>query len=176
MQKQKTAEIEETLNFARQVERNRSIEGIYPIKKLNRLAEFLLNTDGNVQVKLAFGDSAGFAALKGLVTAKVQLQCQRCLQPLEVELSGQFKFALVNNEEDISLLPEEFEPCLLDAEEQSVVELIEDELLLCLPMVANHNEDCSAYMMQKNKAVAAKINAEKAAEHPFAALKALKKD
>lgn len=180
MQKRMPVEIEETLNFAREMARNRTIEGVYPIAKLMRLAALLASSEGLVHVKLAFTNSVGFAALKGKLTAKVQLQCQRCLEPLDAELSGQFKFALVNSEDDIALLPDEFEPCLLAVEEQSVIELIEDELLLCLPMVSVHDSNCSSYMTQQNREIQQKIKAEreaeKKAEHPFAALQALKKD
>jgi uncharacterized protein len=74
------------------------------------------------------------------------------------------------------LLPEEFEPYLLEDEEQSIIDLVEDELLLSLPMVTVHEEACSDYMTKQNREVKAAIEAEKEAEHPFAALKALKDD
>ena len=52
------------------------------------------------------------------------------------------------------------------------IDLVEDELLLSLPMVMTHNEACSGFMTEQEKA----IKAEKEAAHPFAALKALKDD
>jgi len=164
----------ETLDFMRQVELNRSIEGVYPISKLPRLAEALLSNEGYITAKLEFTSSVGFASLKGSVSAKLLIECQRCLEPVETELSGRFKFALISSEEEIELLPEEFEPYMLEGEEQSVIELIEDELLLCLPMVTIHEDDCSEYMMKQNRTVKAAIEAEKEVEHPFAALKNLK--
>ena len=172
------AMLPETLDFVRQVELNRTIEGVYPISKLARLSEALLSNEGYITAKLEFTNSVGYASLKGTVSAKLLIECQRCLEPVETELSGRFKFALVSNEEEIELLPEEFEPYLLEGEEQSVIELIEDELLLCLPMVTIHEDDCSEYMMKQNRAMKAEIEAAKVAdrdeEHPFAALKALK--
>jgi uncharacterized protein len=112
------------------------------------------------------------------VSAKLLIECQRCLDPVETELSGRFKFALVSSEEEIELLPGEFEPYMLEGEEQSVIELIEDELLLCMPMVTIHEDDCSEYMMKQNRAIKAEIkaakDAEREAKNPFSALKALK--
>lgn len=162
----------ETLNFVRQVELNRTIEGIYPISKLVRLNEMLLGNDGNITVKIEFGRSAGFASLEGRVSAILLVECQRCLKPVATEVSGQFKFGLVNSEEEFELLPEEFDPYLLEGEEQSAIELIEDELLLCLPMVTVHDNACSDFMSEHEKI----IEAEKKAAHPFAALGALKND
>ena len=165
-------ELKETLNFARQVELNRTIEGIYPISKFARLAEALLCSEGEVTVKLEFCRSAGFASLRGNVSATLQVECQRCLNAVETEVSGRFKFGLVSSEDEFELLPEEFEPYLIEGDEQSIIEIIEDELLLCLPMVTVHEYSCSDFMTEHEK----RIKAEKEAEHPFAALKALKKD
>ncbi len=184
MQTQVPATIPETVDFVRQVEINRTIEGVYPISKLARLSESLLSSEGSnkgyVTAKLEFTNSVGIASLKGRVSAKVQIECQRCLEPVETELSGRFKFALVNSEEEFDLLPEEFEPYLIEGDEQSIVDLIEDELLLSLPMVTIHTDECSDYMLKQNKVAQAEIeaaqNANKEAENPFAALQALKED
>jgi uncharacterized protein len=162
----------ETLNFVRQVELNRVIDGVYPLSKFTRLSETLLSNEGDVTVKIEFGYKVGFACLKGRVSAKVLVECQRCLKPMETELAGSFKFALVSSEDEFDLLPEEFEPYLLEGDEQSIIELIEDELLLSLPMVTVHDNACSVYMTKQEEA----MKAEKEASHPFAALKALKDD
>ena len=178
--KTESAELPEMVKFERQVEINRTIEGIYPVAKLARLSETLFSNDGHVTAKLEFTDSVGFASLKGKVSAKILVECQRCLEPVETEISGSFKFALINSEEEIEQLPEEFEPYLVEGDEQSIVELIEDELLLCLPMVTIHDQNCSDYMTRQNSKIKAEMEADKEAarkaEHPFAALKALKED
>jgi uncharacterized protein len=139
---------------------------------LTRLGETLLSNEGDVTVKLDFSYKVGFACLKGYVSAKVLVECQRCLKPMETELVGGFKFALVNSEDEFDLLPEEFEPYLLEGEEQSVIDLVEDELLLSLPMVTVHDNACSVFMTKQEEA----MKAQKEAAHPFAALKALKDD
>lgn len=172
MQKQLPAMLPVMLDFMRQVELNRTIEGNYPLAKLERLAETLLHNEGYVSAKLEFCHSAGFACLKAKASAKLLVKCQRCLKPMETEVTGSFKFALVNSEEDFDLLPEEFEPYLLEGSEQSIIDLIEDELLLSFPMVTVHEDACSDFMTSQAKA----IKATKEASHPFAALKALKDD
>lgn len=176
MQTQLQAELPETVDFVRQVELNRTLEGIYPISKLTRLGEVLLSSEGNVNAKLEFTHSVGIASLRGRVSARLLVECQRCLNPMEIEVSGHFKFALVNSEDEFEFIPEEFEPYLLEGEEQSLIELIEDELLLSLPMVPVHEDECSAYMAESNSKIRAAIEAEKKANNPFAALQALKDD
>jgi uncharacterized protein len=167
----------ESINFVRQVELRRTIEGCYPVSKFKRLSETLATDDGDISVKLEFGDCVGYACLKGSVSAILVTECQRCLKPVETTVTGNFKFALVHNEEEFDQLPDELEPYLIEGEEQSLVDLIEDELLLSLPMVTVHEEACSDFMATKNKAVKAamqiEIEAEKEASNPFAALKAM---
>jgi uncharacterized protein len=172
MQTQLPAMLPVTANFMRQVELNRTIQGYYPLAKLTRLTETLLGSEGHVSAKLEFGHSVGFACLKARASATLLVKCQRCLQPMEAEVTGSFKFALLYSEEDFDLLPEEFEPYLLEGEEQSIIDLIEDELLLSLPMVLVHKEACSDFMTSQAK----KIKAKKEASHPFAALKVLMDD
>ena len=166
------SQLPQTANFLRQVELNRKLEGVYPLSIFERLAEASLSNEGDVTAKLEFGHSVGFPCLKGSVSATLLVECQRCLKPMETKVEGSFKFALVNSEEDFELLPEELEPYLLEGDEQSIVDLVEDELLLSLPMVLTHKEACSSFMTEQEKA----IKAEKEAAHPFAALKALKDD
>ena len=162
----------ETLNFLRQVERNYRYEGEVPLSRLGRLTEVLLSREGSAQVVMEFGNSVGYPCLKGTVAARIMVECQRCLQPMQVEVSSRFKLALVHTEEECDLLPEVFEPYLLEGEEQSLLALLEDELLLSLPMVTVHSEACSDFMRGQEE----EIQAEKAAAHPFAALKSLKKE
>lgn len=172
MQKQ----MPETVNFVHQVELNRTLEGEYPLAKFERLQEVLAanadvsSNDAKVTAKIVFCHSVGIASIKGKVSATLQLECQRCLQAMDVKVEGRFKFALINDEDEIELLPDEFEPYLLEGEEQSVIDLVEDELLLSLPMVTVHDDACSAVMTEQQKEIAA----QKEAAHPFAALKSLK--
>jgi len=170
MQTQVPGVLPEAVNFMRQVERNRVISGDYPVSSMPRLSEALLNNKGFVTVRLEFGRSVGFACLKGKVSATLTVECQRCLQAMEIMVEGHFKFALVRSEGDIDLLPEAFEPYLLEEGEQSIIDIIEDEILLSIPMVTIHEVACSDFMTAHEKA----LQAEKEAAHPFAALKALK--
>jgi uncharacterized protein len=170
MHLQKT--LPESANFLRQVELNRKIEGEYPLTSLLRLSEALLENDGVVKAKLEFGYSVGFACLKASVSADLVVKCQRCLKPMGQQVTGSFKFALVSSEDEYELVPEEFEPYLLEGEEQSIIDLVEDELLLSMPMVMTHEDACSAFMKEQGE----QIKAAREAAHPFAALKALRDD
>lgn len=102
--------------------------------------------------------------------ADVPLQCQRCLQAMSESLSVQRRFRFVRNEEDALRLDEESEddvlvlPARLD-----LLELLEDELILALPIVPRHDE-CPMPLP-----LPAQVDDDEVpAPNPFAALAALR--
>ena len=103
--------------------------------------------------------------------AEVPLLCQRCLQPLTESLSFERCFRFVATEELAAELDEDSDdedvlalPARLDLRE-----LVEDELILSLPIVPRH-DDCPEPLPLP----AEPAEAEPDAPHPFAALAALK--
>ena len=84
----------------------------------------------------------GKPGLKLAVDGSVRLQCQRCLGSLDmpVHLEAQLEFA--SSETEIMATDDDIER-VVAGREMSVVALVEDEVLLALPMVPRH-EQCSA--------------------------------
>ncbi len=110
------------------------------------------------------------------VAGEVWLTCQRCLQPVAVELSDTYNIALLDDDSQISLISEEQDYLLLDEiiDEQTperwlpFKKVIEDEILLKAPLAPKH-EDCEMGVDQFGE-----IPEEEVDENPFAALAALK--
>jgi len=133
----------DSLDFLKQVERNKRFVGTVPVSKLERLVGSLHSDAGELQADISFAIRAGVPCLDGKVSAEVELECQRCLEPITLLISGSFRFGLITSEEDIDMLPAEFEPYLVTEGEQSLFDVIEDELILSLPLVTRHEENCS---------------------------------
>jgi uncharacterized protein len=165
-------QLPETADFMKQAERSVTLEGDYPLARLERLGTALCDTAGELHARLNFGSKAGFRCLQGTVEANLKLICQRCMNPLEHKVKGHFKFGLLLDENEINELPAEFEPYLIEGDEQSVIDLLEDELLLSLPIAAMHQEECSEFLKKHNE----QKQAEKEASSPFAVLKGMKTD
>ena len=110
------------------------------------------------------------------LTGEVWLTCQRCLQPIAVDLSDDYDIALLDNESQIRLVNEEQDYLLLEeiVTEQSperllpFKKLVEDEILLKTPMAPKH-DDCEMSVEQFGE-----IPEEEETENPFAALASLK--
>ena len=69
---------------------------------------------------------------------------------MKQQIESDFRFGLITSEDEANSLPKEFEPLLTQDYELSLVELVEDEILLSLPIVARHDEECSE-ILQKHK-------------------------
>ena len=165
-------QLPETADFLKQAERSVGLEGDYPLTRLNRLAAALCETEGEIHARLNFGSIAGFRCLQGTVEASLKLICQRCVNPMDYKVSVRFKFGLVLDEEEANELPADLEPYLIEGDEQSIISLLEDELLLSLPIAVAHDEECSKFLKKHNE----QKQAEKEASSPFAVLKNMKVD
>jgi len=111
-------------------------------------------------------DGTGRPLLAVRIDAVVPLVCQRCLQPFGATIAQQT---------DLLLARDEAELARLDAEETEVVlanttldprNLVEDELLLSLPLSPRHDEDACA--------AARRSKSDDGKRSPFAGLAVLK--
>ena len=100
----------------------------------------------------------------------VRLECQRCLMPMPQTIDIDRHFLFVRDEAEAARLDEHSEEeVLVLAERLDLAELVEDELILSLPLVPRH-ENCPQPLLAPEPADA---DADPA-PHPFAALAALR--
>jgi uncharacterized protein len=140
----------DSVDFLKQVERSACFEGAWPVSEFSRLAEVIYSDQGEVTARLKFSTRAGTSCLDGHVQAELELRCERCLEPVKQHIESGFRFGLITSEDEADSLPKEFEPLLAPDYELSLLELVEDEILLSLPIVARHDEECSE-ILQKHK-------------------------
>jgi uncharacterized protein len=122
------------------------LHGTLLVKNLERLGESLMTPAGEVTVDLQFGiDQQRIRFLKGHCETELTLQCQRCLEPFQYKIVGNFNSAIVGSEEAEKELPESYDPLLIDPENSTLnlQDLVEEELIISLPIVFKHDlQDC----------------------------------
>ena len=107
-----------------------------------------------------------------LADADVILQCQRCLQPLDEAVHVDRHFRFVADEDTAAALDDEVEDEVLALPKSlNLRDLVEDEMLLALPLVPRHDVCPETIPMQFGDV---EIVEEKA--NPFASLALLRKD
>jgi uncharacterized protein len=108
-----------------------------------------------------------------LADADVVLQCQRCLQPLDEAVHVDRHFRFVDDEATAAAIDDEMEDEVLALPKSlNLRELVEDEMLLALPLVPRHDVCPEKIPMQFGDVEIVEADA----AHPFASLALLRKD
>jgi uncharacterized protein len=115
------------------------VSGSVNLAELPRIVEQLYTVAGKADAELAFDvDEQSRRILTGQIKAVLSLTCQRCLGGVEVTVEPTLNLAIVLNDEQAGRLPRSLDPLLIEGEELDLFAVVEDELLLSLPLAAHH--------------------------------------
>jgi uncharacterized protein len=158
------------------VDKGTVYSGSIDVSELERLQDFLQDKRGQSQVEIKFGrDEQGIPLLSGHCQAQVRMTCQRCMNPVEVELSTDFELGIAFSDEQAKHLPKQYEPVIAERNDIELLPVIEDELILSLPMYAYHTEcDENELVTKAEEVVPVPVETE-APNNPFSVLEQLKK-
>jgi len=97
---------------------------------------------------------------------------------VSIELGDEIKLAVLDSEEQLETLEERWEPWIIEDPKIQLASLVEEQLMLCLPLVSYHPDpNCvEALGYQQPQSAADTEDQEAGAENPFAVLKVLKQN
>lgn len=158
---------------------NAEIRALVELASLSRLCEYLVEGEGTqIEVQLDFSqDESRQRRLTGTIKTKLQVRCERCLQPMELFLQVRPELLVASDEQECQLLEEQAsqEVVICEDGQLALLALIEDELILSLPLVPTHsNSDCNAVLKQLQDEAEVVTEGEENNDQPFADLKRLK--
>lgn len=112
-----------------------------------RLAQEFVNPQAPLRFRIRGGqDARGRPWLRCEVAATVEVECQRCLQPVAVTVDSDRLLYLAAGEADAerieAVLADEHIEVIVAGQSLDLASVIEDEVLLSLPVVPMH-ADCS---------------------------------
>jgi uncharacterized protein len=165
-----SATLPPVLDAWRMVAARRYFEGELPLSVFTRLKDSLTDSEGVCRYHLEFGrDSLDLPFVEVRIETSLPMLCQRSLERYLQPVAVLQRLGLITEEAQEAALPEGTEPLLLDASaELRPIELIEDELILALPVVPINPDSTE---LQANWP---EDTDEDDKPHPFAALAALK--
>lgn len=155
--------------------RGRKFAGKIAVHNLPRIMNLSPNSNGEFQVAMTFSTSSlQFPMVKGTIEGKVVQSCQRCMGDTAVSISGQFELLLVTPVSSELASEEGREIFEYTGQLITTAALIEDEIILSMPIVAKHKsiEECGAIAKQCMHEFDEVPTDEK--DNPFAKLKDLK--
>ena len=138
-----------------------------------RVMPLLASEDFSVEASLGFGlDKRARRRISGAIKARLSVECQRCLQPLELTIEDDIDLALVSTEEQAAALDEGIDPWIEPEFKLDPSQIVEEQLLLSMPLASYHEKGACE---PPGVAQAAVSNTKQSVEdNPFAVLKALK--
>lgn len=151
--------------------RSATLERRLSLRQLPRLVEAGALEGTRASAELAFGKIEGRTTVEVQVSGELVLTCQRCLRPCTCAVNE--SASLVVMASDVEEVPGGFEPLLGDAERLSITELIEEQLLLGLPLVPRHAKTALCGEAPAAIAVSASEAAADETQRPFANLREL---
>ena len=135
-----------TVDPVKSANKKQTFDGLVPVKTLTRFQGLLAEvSERDPEVSVEFGvDEQGVNYFAGSATTGVKLTCQRCNEPFAVDIATQFAYAPVTSRQVRDELPERYEAVEVNEfGEVNLHGLIEDELILAMPLVARHEpKDC----------------------------------
>lgn len=125
-------------------DRHASIEGQVELTSLPRLCDALADNAGIVQAKFHFErDEQNTVVIRSELEVEVKMICQRCLELVALPIHSECEYAVVWPGANTQALPKAYDVLEVGEEPLNLLALIEDELLLALPIIPVHApEDC----------------------------------
>jgi len=152
----------------------RNIVGQLEYSQLTRIQDDIESSSESIKADLTFSRIGKFVVLTGRIYSNLVLQCSACLESIDFPVDIDVKLAVINNEELLSLIPDGYEPCLIEGDHLMISHMVEDELVLVLPSIARHTS-CPVDLPHSSASKDFVLEAEEK-KNPFEALKSLKKN
>lgn len=170
--------LQDPLDVGQLAAQHTRLEQEFPIAGFSRFRDSLARPDGLAAVSFRFHPAGAYPALEGAVRARAWLTCQRCLQEFEAALESPVRVAFVGRDAEAGRVPDEYDAVTAPGGRIELAELVEDELMLALPLVPMHATPAECAL---ELAAAANDNAAEGTpvvtdvQRPFADLRALLK-
>jgi len=155
-----------------EVTRNGYFEGEIALSELGRLSELLHLVESDLEgrkIALKFEfvrNEYEISMLVGHLETSLQLECQRCLKAMELPMTLDFSLMIDASDELVSNTS--VDTLYSDDGTIDIVEVVEDELILAIPLVAMHDDTACNENWQASESEA------EIKDNPFAVLQQLK--
>lgn len=146
----------------------------WPVCSFKRLSSALYSTTGDVCVHIqARVDFDQRCLLTTQIEAVLQLECQTSFEAIDFQVNKEVVYCTVIKESQFAEVEEAFDPVLLEDGYLNIKQVIEDELILSIPVAANKPIEEITQAMSFGELGEEAIIVEK--KNPFSVLENLKK-
>ena len=131
------------LDIDRLADGRTDVDFAVPLAELPKLRAQFASVAGSVDGRVRFEREVGVPVAELKMSGIARLTCQRCLDAMDVVVDRTVRVGLIKAEADVGRVPEDLEPMLAPEGRISVGQLVEEELLLALPIVPLHDDSAA---------------------------------
>lgn len=156
-------------------DRSATLEGELQLAELQRLCGPLADNQGMVRTKFFFErDERNAVVFHSELEVEVKMVCQRCLELVTLPIYSACDYAVVKEGANTQSVPQGYDVLELGEDPLDLLALVEEELLLALPIVPAHDpKDCQQPTGLEEPEL---IEDEVTRSNPFSVLAQLKRD
>ena len=119
------------------------LSGTVKASELPRLSSVVSCEDTTISASLRFlRDEQRRFVVAVDVAGDVGVRCERCLDVMPLLVKANSDLMLCSSDEQAQQCPSQYEPLVYTGEELDLYEVIEEELLLALPVAPMHDAQC----------------------------------
>jgi uncharacterized protein len=123
----------------KEVSRGGKFQGKIGLGNLDRLTEFLLSDRSDIDVEFSFSQSDyDLPMVEGQLQVRLTIECQRCLEAMELPL--RVNFQLLVSPPGTEVAESGFDAVFSENGSVDIFAVVEDELILGLPLVTMHED------------------------------------
>ncbi len=161
--------LQQSYRVSKELGQNSEFRGQLGLSQMPRLSSLVMPGEAPIDVSFEFTRNLyQHPSVKGHIETCLQVECQRCLEPMPLELDFDFDLLIDASDDDVKAF--QTDTLVSDDGYIDIVEVVEDELILSLPLIAMH-EDTSCHPDWRPDELP---EPEEAGDNPFAVLAALK--
>ncbi|ORU89774.1 MAG: hypothetical protein A6F71_02065 [Cycloclasticus sp. symbiont of Poecilosclerida sp. M] len=154
-------------------EQKRYFSGQLSIKELPRLLEDVLASEALLDIEFQFFKEQKNIIITGRISGELMLQCAACLEPMSFPVDIQVGLAVIRDQSLMDYVPDSYEPCVVEDRCLQLSSIVEDEVLLTLPIIAKHDR-CINDLPHTSASKDFVVEELEVKENPFEVLKNLK--
>jgi uncharacterized protein len=136
------------IDALRLIRNKETASGKFAAHELPRVADYLRSLEGAVEYRIEGGqDARQRPFIRCIINGYLELVCQRCLGPIQFAVSTDQRLIVVGSETAMPAPEDEEDEVdfIVAAPKFDVLALVEDEIILSLPLAPRHAEqECAA--------------------------------
>lgn len=137
------SQLPKTIDPRKLARKGLQLKGSLALADFTRLVDALADDQGKVEVTLRFYlDECRKVIAEGYLDLRCKMICQRCLGIADIVIHANILLMAVWTDDQAKALPSAYDPLFLQEEPIELIPLLEDELLLELPLIPYHTSDC----------------------------------